>query len=375
MDVAYLSNYYTADCTRKGARFHDWIHALREMDEPPFDAKVHSYVVWEEDELVYSEPPHYLDTAESLYPSAKNQPEGILNVPRIWRDLREHDPDVVHAVSINLPILLILKSINLDADLVIGPNIGGWNPVRPNELWLDNPVEGVKNKWRYNLNKSNLEFLDVANFFSFSNYHKKMLTTYGIPEEHIIPLRPGVDPLFHPMDSDTNENDMIKLLFIGWFDNNHKGYELFLRALSRVDNQVLARIFGRGDPRRELIEELGLGERVTIEGFIPRKELPEVYNVSDLTVVPYTDEMGPNAQIESLACGTPVVTTDELGLNEYPDSESAVFFKPRSPEALASAIREAIHELPAMTEYARENAKKFSIETTVKQLSNIYSNI
>lgn len=376
MDVAYLSVYYTADCTKDVARFHDWIHALREMDQPPFDAKVHTYVVWKQDELVYSEPPHYLDAAESLYPSAKNQPEGILNVPRIRRDLQEHDPDVIHAVSINLPILLVLKSIDIDAELVIGPSIGGWNPVRPDELWLDDLKDRFNYKLGYKLNNSYLKFLEATKFVSFTKYHKKMLATYGISEADIIPLKPGVHPLFQPDGPDEAENDSIELLFVGWFDSGHKGYELFLRALAQVDDQVSARIIGRGDPQLKLIEELGLGERVTIEGFKPRSELQRIYNSCDITIVPSTDETGgTNTKFESLACGTPVVATDEEGINESAHPDSVIYFSPREPDVLAEAITQALDDFPKLTRSAETHADDHSAATTVDQLSEIYNNL
>jgi glycosyltransferase involved in cell wall biosynthesis len=203
-----------------------------------------------------------------------------------------------------------------------------------------------------------------------------MLVKYGVSKGNIVHLQPGSHPIFRPQGSDEkNTKNRIELLFVGWFDNCHKGYHLFLHALSKVDNQVSARIIGAGDPHQRLIDELDLNERVRIEGFKPRKELPDVYNTSDITVVPYTDEMGPNIQIESLACGTPVVTTDEKGLNEYPDPNSAVFFSPRTPDALADAIREAIENLPKMTEYTKENSQSYNGETTVKHLSEIYNNL
>lgn len=74
-----------------------------------------------------------------------------------------------------------------------------------------------------------------------------------------------------------------------------------------------------GDMSRELralIKERHLEGHVRLEGPRPSESLPAYYAAADLFVLPTTNEGWANVIVESLACGTPVVTTDVGGNRE-----------------------------------------------------------
>jgi glycosyltransferase involved in cell wall biosynthesis len=74
-----------------------------------------------------------------------------------------------------------------------------------------------------------------------------------------------------------------------------------------------------GDMSGELarmIREKDLEGRVRLEGPRPPQILPAYYSAADLFVLPTTNEGWANVLVESLACGTPVVTTDVGGNRE-----------------------------------------------------------
>jgi glycosyltransferase involved in cell wall biosynthesis len=98
-----------------------------------------------------------------------------------------------------------------------------------------------------------------------------------------------------------------------------KGYDLLLPALAalrRAHPNAHLTIFGEGPDRpalTRLVEHLGLGEHVTFRGFTA-DVLPSV-RAADLFVLCSRYEGFPNAALEALACGTPVVLTDCPGAN------------------------------------------------------------
>lgn len=93
-----------------------------------------------------------------------------------------------------------------------------------------------------------------------------------------------------------------------------KNYPLLLKAFSKVHQQhpdYQLRIFGKGNCLAELeglTRELDLCEAVTFEGF--QKDVHEAMVDSDIYVLSSDFEGMPNALMEAMAMGFPVVSTD-----------------------------------------------------------------
>jgi glycosyltransferase involved in cell wall biosynthesis len=76
-------------------------------------------------------------------------------------------------------------------------------------------------------------------------------------------------------------------------------------------------------------------------------------------VLPTASEGLANAWVESLACGTPVVTCDVGGAREAIDRPAAGRLVARAPEAIAAGIVEVLGAYPAPAD-VRAAAEKFS---------------
>ena len=101
------------------------------------------------------------------------------------------------------------------------------------------------------------------------------------------------------------------------------GLERLLDAIAIIQVQlpeVWLAIAGKG-PLRETLEQqvktLGLSDRVKLLGYLPDEQLPIAYQAADLTVIPSQALEGFGLVIlESLASGTPVLTTPVGGMPE-----------------------------------------------------------
>jgi len=134
---------------------------------------------------------------------------------------------------------------------------------------------------------------------------------------------------------------------------HQKGFDVLLRALSvvRIDYpEIHLSILGDGPDRvalETLTKDLDLTRHVTFAGYSSHP-LPYVRR-ADLFVLASRYEGFPNAALEALACGTPVVLTDCPGAN----SEIVVpgmngrLAAAVDEHAFASALRSAIAELPS----------------------------
>lgn len=375
MKVSYVTPFYNGRCDGRFGRFHDWVHALRDMDDPPFEFDVHTIMAANPDETLASTPIGYLGDASELWATKRNKVESVLEAPRIYHDLRQSDADIIHLISFDLLLLPPVVAARGDTPFVLGPNVGGWYPIREDDIWLTGPLEEAKLRTKYFLRKQLVGNLDYSQIIAFSEYHRRMLDLLDVRDADVTTLRPGVNGIFSPEPDFEPPRPPYELLYVGNF-SEHKGYPQFLHAVSRLDLEVHARVVGAGDPNQELIRSLGLEDRVTVEGFVDRADLPEFYRSADLYIVPSIDETaGTNTQFEALACGTPVVATDADGINEFAPKDAVVYFWPREPDQLADAITSALENIDSLTEAARAHAPEFQASTPVEQLYSLYQTL
>ena len=176
----------------------------------------------------------------------------------------------------------------------------------------------------------------------------------GVPADRVTVIYDGVDPqVFHPGDQ-TSARAAANLpggwpaapvlLFVGNLVAV-KGIDVLLRALASLDSQARLVVVGAGperDPLARLAGELGVADRVTFLGSLPQAVLPDWYRAADLFVLPSRSEGVPNVLLEASACGTPWVATRVGGIPEMPGHASRRLVPPDNPEALATAIADAL---------------------------------
>ena len=85
---------------------------------------------------------------------------------------------------------------------------------------------------------------------------------------------------------------------------------------------------------------MGLNDVVTFESGVSDDRIVELYNEAEMVVVPSLYEGFSIPAIESMACGTPLITTTGGALPEVvgPSGEAAITVAPNDPDALAAAI-------------------------------------
>ena len=89
---------------------------------------------------------------------------------------------------------------------------------------------------------------------------------------------------------------------------------------------------------KKLVEELKLEGKVFFLGNIPWKSLVHYYNRSKLTLIPTLELEGTSlSALESMACKTPVVSTDVAGLKDLPSLKAEAY-----PQSLSSKMLEIL---------------------------------
>ncbi len=161
---------------------------------------------------------------------------------------------------------------------------------------------------------------------------------YGIDQGVYTPI---VDPPRPPGFPDPGQGAVG--LFVGRLVS-YKGLQVLLSAVAGTDLNVV--IVGDGPLRTGLsegISRLGLGQQVIMVGRVSEEELPSYYQAADYFVFPSTTpaEMFGISLIESMGCGTPVITTSlDSGVREVNEAEvTGLEVLPGDVGALRSAMQ------------------------------------
>lgn len=157
-----------------------------------------------------------------------------------------------------------------------------------------------------------------------------------------------------------------------------KGAGTAIEALARLPGGTLA-IVGRDKHAaryQALAERLGVATRVHFAG--PQQDVKPWYGAADAFVLPTIYDPFPNAALEALACGLPVVTSDGCGAAEVLADPACGYVVPaRDAAALAAAMEQLLDpgRRATMGSAARTVAELQDQDTATRQLIALYRRI
>ncbi len=202
----------------------------------------------------------------------------------------------------------------------------------------------------------------------------------GMPGERIRVHHTGVDlDRFKPVDRIAAKAALGvsgPLLVCAGGLSERKGQRLAIEALAMLPEATLI-LVGDGPDRAWLERRAAAPDvagRVRLLGVRPHEELPALLAAADVMVLPTVSEGLANVWVESLACGTPVVTTDVGGAPDVVDRPAAGRLVPREPVAIAAAVRDILADPPSQAA-VRESATRFSWEANSIALFDHLSSI
>lgn len=151
-------------------------------------------------------------------------------------------------------------------------------------------------------------------------------------------------------------HDPIRILYVGQLQP-YKGVHVFLEAVSQyaarqVNRNVTATVVGIGSEEyRKQLEQIAEQSPATVRfaGFQPRETIAGHYRDHDITVFPslWAEPFG-LTHLESMASGTPVISTANGGQGEFLlDETNAMVVDPGDPSLIADAI-ECLVDDPAL---------------------------
>jgi len=215
-----------------------------------------------------------------------------------------------------------------------------------------------------------------------------------IPSERVHVIYLAADDIYQPILDDQRLTAIRQkyglpesyLLYLGGFDQR-KNVPALLKAFAQLakDPRVFLAVAGRlpekgsdffPDPR-PIVQELGIEERVVFTGWVPEEDKPALYSGARALVFPSLYEGFGLPPLEALACGTPVIASNQGSLPEIV-GDGGLLLEPNDVEGLAGAMEKLLND-DTLREDLREkglaHAAKFSWEKTAQQTLAVYQEI
>ena len=287
----------------------------------------------------------------------------------IEEEIESFKPDIIHVGHI---WLLADIASNYDIPLVItahGTDLIGYNST---ERFRESAVNAaMMAKYIITISKEN---------------KRKVEETFPFTRDKIITIPNGYNPdIFYIENLD--KKDVLKefgidknydkiVSFAGKF-TYFKGIDVLLKAARKYNREDTVTILaGNGelfDEMKNLSEKLGL-KNVKFIGNQPHDVLRRLYNSADVSLVPSRSEAFGLVVIEAMACGTPVIGTNDGGIKDIITPKTGFLVNVEDHEALALNVTsilngDVIFDRKQIGEYAKE---KYSQDNFTKKLVKVY---
>lgn len=265
--------------------------------------------------------------SESTWQAVRNN---LRRVIRLRRAIRESRPDHVVSFVDTTNVLVLLATIGLRVGVIVAERIDpARHPIGPVWSWLRRrtyprchalvvQTERVRRRMETIAKRRPIYVIPNAVF------PPKLGDTSGDGERRVAgtedvgrrPRPAAASPELHPDQPPATRPSELRahrIVGMGRLENQ-KGFDLLLAAFARIaENHSKSRlqILGEGSAHNELQElakQLGISDRVELTGWCDAPQA--VLRGAELFVLSSRYEGFPNALLEAMACGVPVVSFD-----------------------------------------------------------------
>ena len=260
----------------------------------------------------------------------------------------------------------------------------------------------------------------VKTILTPSEYTKEAFVNSGINPDKVQVLHHGVDTEIYTPDGELAEDipekykELTKILFVGTWNGDakdRKGLDILVRAYKDVFKQnknicLILKLSGKyykgnnwqKDVSDYLPEDMNI---LIIDTVLTEDKLAQIYRTVDLFVLPSRGEAFGIPALESVACGTPIIVTADMGMDEFAkDCKSAlrvkvlreipgpsyfpyreenhqVLWKEPSRVHLTECMNKMLKNLKRYKKLAKEDSKtvreKFSWKKVVDNMEEIFN--
>ena len=219
---------------------------------------------------------------------------------------------------------------------------------------------------------SSLDLTIVTPSFWLANQVKQSF----LGDKKIKVIHNGIDlSVFSPTESDFRTRYDIENRFVvlgvafNW--EKRKGIDVFAELSKRLDPKRYAIVLVGTD---DSVDKSLPDSIIKIHRTRDQHELAEIYSDADVFVNPTREDNFPTVNIESLACGTPVVTFDTGGSPECIDETSGTVIGCDDIDSLIKEIQRIKNEKPFSRSACVSRAARFDMNDRFREYADLYIN-
>lgn len=220
---------------------------------------------------------------------------------------------------------------------------------------------------------------------------KELLSTRGVDEDKIVVLPHGTPPpelMDKGMAKDQLGLSGKRVLTIFGFVHKNKGHDLVLEVLPNLDPDVVLLVAGGPQVKQHRhyyrhlqrqAQELGVEDRVRFCGFVEDKNLPLVFNATDLAIFPYRWIITSGSFHQALSYQIPTLTSDLDYFQEIQSRYGCVeLFHSGDKGDLEARIKDVLSQLDKQ-QYLQSRCQDFyaqtNWETVALETKKIYQSL
>lgn len=183
----------------------------------------------------------------------------------------------------------------------------------------------------------------------------------------------GIDlKVFKPTESDFRQKHHLENKYIllgvafGW--GKRKGLDVFIELAKRLDDRFQIVLVGTNDD----VDKLLPTNIISVHKTNNQQELAEIYTAADLFVNPTREENYPTVNMESISCGTPVLTFKTGGSPEIPNVKTGYVVDVDDIDEMEKQIVRICTELLFSKDDCLERAKSFDRNIKFQEYVDLY---
>jgi glycosyltransferase involved in cell wall biosynthesis len=246
----------------------------------------------------------------------------------------------------------------------------------------------LKRAYFQRLTKHNVHRADKV--IAISEHTKKDLIQHlQLPAEKITVIPQSHAPQYQPIEN-ANYLESIRRKyslpnqFILYTGNHkpHKNLPRLLQAFAQLDDSLrqtfhlvlTGQVGAEAGQLLQLATKLNIQHQIHFTGWLDQQDLPAVYNLASLVVLPSLYEGFGLATLEAMACGIPVACSNVTAIPEVVGALGRQF-DPHHVEQITQALNLALtHDLsnPQLRQALLERAAQFSVHATAQMTCQLY---
>ncbi|MFT6807142.1 MAG: glycosyltransferase involved in cell wall biosynthesis [Saprospiraceae bacterium] len=279
--------------------------------------------------------------------------------------------DLIHTTSYNaaLPSWIVAK-LARKKSIITFHEVWG-------DLWDELPWMSTFSKRLHKGIEELITKLHFDRFVGVSDFTKNALIKAGVSSEKVRRIYNGIEYPVQAKYNDNSKNDVFQFLFFGRVSYS-KGVDLLIEAMrllkeSKAIFQLKMIIPSEQTPlltnALKLIKEYDLQDVIELQHDLPFASLQQAIAQADAVVIPSYSEGFCFAAVETMAIGTPIISSGKGALKEVISGkhiELASFDAPTLYEAMVNAIKGKWNSKPLRT---------FPLSDTIEEYLKLYKEL